>query len=343
MWTSRSSWLRELSEWAESDVGRIACQEVNVRAAMLIRVAEALAAHADHLTGRHCAVTNGVAARIARCCIRTVRTVRGVLRDAGMAVEARRGTGSAATPGQGCRASVWHFISVQRPVDNAVICRLPPSRRDRRLSPVLKNSPSGRARPPRGRSSKRKTISSNPCPRPLHTQQLAAGLVARSRGLSTGHIGHICDVLTRSHLDLPSWTAQKIKAALEADMRARGTSWPDVIRCPAAFLATRLRYLPTHPPGYDADSVTTPGNDDGQHRTPTKIRDEALVDEATAFVPTTTADHRRSAKEFFRLNRKRTQAVPSPTAVDETRSVSAAVGLRISAPIGGAVRLLLDT
>jgi hypothetical protein len=213
---------------------------------MLLRVAGVLAEHADHGTGRHCAVTNATCARAAHCSVRTVRTVRGVLREAQLAVEIHRGTGSAAAPRHGRRASVWHLVSRREPVDKSPVCRLPPSRRDRRVSHLEKNSPSGRTRPPRGsRSKQRRTIST---PRPLHTQKLAAGLIAGSAGLGNVHPGHICDALTRSGLDLDTWTAQQITTALNADMSDRGWSWPDRIERPGAFLAFRLRRLPEHPP-----------------------------------------------------------------------------------------------
>ena len=133
MWTSRAGWLDELAAWADTEAGRAACAR-KVRASMLLRVAEALAAHADHSTGRHCAVTNAVVAQLAGCSERTVRTVRGLLSTAGLGVEIQRGTGSATTPSSACRPSVWHLITRREPVDKPVVCRLPPSRRDRRLT-----------------------------------------------------------------------------------------------------------------------------------------------------------------------------------------------------------------
>ena len=80
-------------------------------------------------------------------------------------------------------------------------------------------------------------------PRPLVTQRLAAALVARTHGLHRAHIGTICDALTAAGIDPTVWTARAITDALNADMRARGWTWPDHITNPGAFLSSRLRRL----------------------------------------------------------------------------------------------------
>ncbi|WP_242670907.1 hypothetical protein [Mycolicibacterium monacense] len=91
-------------------------------------------------------------------------------------------------------------------------------------------------------------------PRPLATQRLAAALVAVTHGLDRAHIGTICDALTHAGIDPTIWTARAITDALNADMRARGLTWPDHITNPGAFLHSRLRRLswaaplPTPPP-----------------------------------------------------------------------------------------------
>jgi hypothetical protein len=99
-------------------------------------------------------------------------------------------------------------------------------------------------------------------PRPLVTQRLAAALVARTHGLNRAHIGTICDALTAAGIDPTVWTARAITDALNADMRARGWTWPDHITNPGAFLSSRLRRLSWAPPetptkagGYAADSL----------------------------------------------------------------------------------------
>lgn len=306
MWTSRDGWLDELAVWADTAAGRAACAR-KVRAPMLLRVAEALAAHADHGTGRHCAVTNAVVAKAAGCTPRTVTTVRGLLREAGFAVEVHRGTGSAAAPTVARRPSVWHLVSRREPVDNRAVFGLPPSRRDRRLSPVGKNSPSGRTRPPQTSQAQQRPPqrARRYAPRPLPVQKLAAGVIARSVGLATVHTGHICDALTRSGLDLDTWTARGITDALEADMRARGWSWPDQIERPGAFLATRLRRLPVRPCGAHRGGVAAASLDSNAAPSATVFDPPAPPQNLTqepVSVPAS-ASHRAAAMEYFRLHR----------------------------------------
>ncbi|EHB48880.1 hypothetical protein MycrhDRAFT_5721 [Mycolicibacterium rhodesiae JS60] len=290
MWTSRDGWLDELAAWADSELGRAERARVNVSLEMLLRVARVLAEHADHGSGRNCAVTNAASARSARCSVRTVRTVRGVLREAKLAVEVRRGTGSAATPAYGRRASVWHLVSRREPVDNSRVCRLPPSRSDRRLAPVGKRSPSSRTRPPTKNSTHRRRHGRARCaPRPLHTQKLAAGVIAGSLGLDAVHPGHICDALDRSGIDVDAWTAPQLLAALNADMRKTGWSWPDHVQRPGAFLASRLRRLPTTP-----------------EATSTRILDGRGPATRTEAAPTSlaSAGTRAAAMEYFRTHRR---------------------------------------
>ncbi|WP_236728588.1 hypothetical protein [Mycolicibacterium obuense] len=58
------------------------------------------------------------------------------------------------------------------------------------------------------------------------------------------------------------WSARAVTDALNADMRARGATWPDHIANPGAFLSSRLRRLSWSPPkppakasGYAAASI----------------------------------------------------------------------------------------
>jgi hypothetical protein len=257
MWTTRRGWLSELAAWTETAVGRAVLAAKRLRPALLLRVAETLSDHADHASGRHCAATNATIASVAGCSARSVTTVRAVLRDAGLAVEIRRGTGSAMTPQCRRRPSVWHLISRAQPVDNARVCDLPPSLCDRRLSHVGKRSPSVRTRPPSKNSSKPHGPRRR-APRSLRLQQVAAAVVAGSIGLDAVHPGHICDALIRSGLDLTAWTAPQILTALNADMRETGWSWPSRIERPGAFLASRLRRLPPRPVAATPPAKPTP-------------------------------------------------------------------------------------
>lgn len=290
MWISRDGWLDELERWLDTDEGRAACAQAHVRVSLLLRVARVLAAHADHGTGRHCAVTNAATATAASCSARTVTTVRQVLSQAGLAVEIRRGTGSFNAPANLRRPSIWHLVSRSQPVDKPVVCELPPSRRDRRVRHLGKNSPSGRTRPPR-RSRSTKTT---PTPRPLHVQKLAAGVIARSVGLGKVHAGHICDALMRSGLDLDTWTARQITDAIDADTKDRGWSWPAHIEHPGAFLATRLRRLPQRPPTVRQPVATT-----------TPAEPEIVAAPASA-------ESRAAAKAYFQQHRGTSGASQKP-------------------------------
>lgn len=246
MWTSRAGWIEEVAYWAGTSSGSAVLTRVNLSRSMLLKVCVALAAHADHATGRHCAVTNAAAAKAAGCSQRSVTTVRAVLGEAGLAVEVRRGTGSMASPQRYRRPSVWHLVSRRRPVDNVAVCDLPPSRRDRRVTHVGKNSPKGRCRPA-SKNSPRSDTARQSEPRPLQLQLLAASVISRCRGFDAVHPGQICEVLTRSGLDLDVWTGAQIVDALNADMRRTGRTWPDSLPRPAGFLAVRLRGLPRVP------------------------------------------------------------------------------------------------
>lgn len=288
MWTSRHGWLKEVAVWAETPAGRAELERKTLRPALLLRVAEALADRADHASGRHCATTNAAIANAAHCSARTVTTVRGVLREADLAVEARRGTGSALTPQCRRRPSVWHLVSRKQPVDNAAVCDLPPSLCDRRLSYVGKRSPSSRIRLPAGKSPSTKP-STRDTVRPLGLQRLAAAVIAGCVGLDSVHPGQICDALTRSGLELSTWTAPQILQALNTDMRKMGWSWPNKIDKPGAFLATRLRRLPSRPPE--------------QPR-----RQTADVSPQAPPTPPASAAARAAAKAFFRDQENRRRA-----------------------------------
>ena len=256
MWTSRDGWLTEVSGWLATNDGLAECARLHIRPERVLRAAVVLAAHADHATGRNCAVSNATVGAGAGCSERTVTNARVVLGTSGLAVEIQRGTGSKTTPGYGRRPSVWHLISRPTPVSKAVavkaVCELPPSRRDRRISPERSQSPSARERA-RGIKSDTRTRSPKRdrrcAPRPLQVQLLAAGILhSRPIGLDRGHIGRICDALTDSGLDLTAWTAKALLAALNADMKTRGWDWPNQVKNPAAFLKSRLQLLPVRPP-----------------------------------------------------------------------------------------------
>lgn len=277
MWSSRQAWLNQVRRWVASEAGRAACAERHIRPETVVRVAIALAAFADGATGRNCAPSNQSVAAAAGCSASLVTRIRNqLLARAGFAVEARRGTGGA---GRRNRASVWHLIpSAAAPA--AGISDLPTLPPGGGSSHLVCYSPKARKRA--GKSANRGSGRRAAEPRPLAVQKLAAGLIGRSVGLDRVHPGQICDALTRSGLDLERWDAGRLAAALDADMRERGISWPDRISRPAAFLLTRLRRLPQQP------VVAEP--------TPTPPRKET----ASRTVKSSSAANRRAALEAMR-------------------------------------------
>lgn len=264
MWTSRQGWLDGLQHWARSPaLGQLcAAERVSITAATLLSIATVMAEHADHATGRHVAVTRATIASRVGCDVRTVTAAWRVLRVSQWAVEAQRGHGSPGTPSVGRRPSVYHLVPrrdarpAQRPAVHEPVhdFHLPPSGGVSSLSPVGSHSPSGRASAPTQRDPGKgfKTRAVRPprrsTPRPLATQRLAAALVAATHGLNRAHIGTICDALTAAGINPTVWTARAITDALNADMRARGWTWPDHIANPGAFLSSRLRRLNWSPP-----------------------------------------------------------------------------------------------
>lgn len=265
MWTSRTSWTSEVASWAASSTGKEALRRVHLTQRLFTRVSAALARFADGASGRHCAVTNSRVAMTAGCSPRTITTVRAVLASAAFAVEVRRGTGSATTPVHQRRPSVWHLTSRRTPVDKPGFCDLPRSRRVTGSVPLSSTPPSeAQSAPPRDSSTQKRrrrcTERASATPRPLHTQRLAGWLASTSTGLGIrpGHhvVGQLCNALHASHLDLTAWTGPQLVAALNADMRHRGFTWPDQITSPGPFLAQRLRHLPAQPP---VPSLPCPG------------------------------------------------------------------------------------
>jgi hypothetical protein len=251
MWSSRSDWISDVASWEASSSGRAACRIVHVATQLLTKVAYAMAEHADGRTGRHCAASNSKIAQLAGCSPRSVTTVRKLLAAAGLAMEARRGTGSPLAPAAARRASIWHLLSRRRPVDEQRFCELPSPTGDSGYLLLGTSKPKATRRAASGKvfNKKRRKRSA---PRPLHTQKIAAWLASHAVGLheKPGQhvVGQICAALTRSHLDLPAWSGPALVKALNDDMRTAGRSWPNQIHRPGAFIAYRLRDLPDRPP-----------------------------------------------------------------------------------------------
>lgn len=344
MWLSHDGWVDDVTVWAGSPDLAAVCASlgVSIAPATVVSVAVAWAGYADHGTGRNAAVTRARIAEHVGCAIKTVSRVWQVLRAAGFAVEAARGHGSSTGHTAGNRPSIWHLVSRKTAAGSVENVPLPPSRRDGWVSPVERRSPSTReraregksspkqARPPRSRRRWRAT------PRPLAVQRLAAGLVTPAVGHGTdndgrrtalvaglerngGHIGAICDAITAAGIDAAAWTPKTLTAALNADMRAAGWSWPDRIERPGAFLAWRLRRLPARPDrsgrvdGGTAAGLEQPRRAPGE---PSAARTAPV--QTIGPEPVQTAAGRAYARELFaaqRRGRSADAAPPWPVAV----------------------------
>lgn len=271
VWLSRDGWIDAVRAWAASpDFAALCASEgVSIASATVVAVAVLWAESADHGTGRNAAVTRDRIAAKLGCAAKTVSRAWKVLGAAGWAVEAARGHGSSSGHTAGNRPSIWHLVSrrpaVPAAADSGGNVHLPPKAGCCLLPPVGNYSPSVRERAreevstqahPPARRRWRAT------PRPLAVQRLAAGLVTPAAGygpdndgrrsalvvgLDRGHLGAICDAITRAGIDAAAWTPQALASALEADTKTRGWSWPDRIERPGAFLASRLRRLPAQP------------------------------------------------------------------------------------------------
>lgn len=258
VWPSQGGWLADLAAIATQPAVDAICRQLwghyrkipGMEVPTMMAVMTRAAKRADHATGRNVAVAKETLAAEVRCSTKTVQRAWQIVAALGRAVEAARGT-----RGQGGQklTSVWHLITPKpdgggphpaAPVVSGV--HLPPSGGSSSLPLVENYSPSARAGAPDQNSrptQRRGRRCWRTAPRPLALQRLAGQLVAACCGLGRGHIGAICDAITSAGIDPQDWSARQLCDALNADMRATGTSWPDRIQRPGAFLASRLRRL----------------------------------------------------------------------------------------------------
>lgn len=249
MWTTREAWLAGLTEWTSTEAFEQCRQSagVSITATTLVAIAKTMAAHADHATGRNCALTRSTIAERVGCDPQTVTRAWKLLRASEWAVEAQRGHGSASTAAAGRRPSIYHLVPLRQDQSAVRNVYLPPLGGVCSSRSFPKGLPSARARVGKSNSRPRRRIRAMPGPRPLAVQLLAAALVRDCHGLGRGHIGAVCTAIESAGLDVTAWTARSLRTALDADMRARQAIWPDRINNPGAFLASRLRRLPESP------------------------------------------------------------------------------------------------
>ena len=363
VWLSRDGWLDDVRVWAASPEFAAACASVRVSitSATVVAVAVLWAGFADHGTGRNAAVTRARIAHTVGCAAKTVSRAWQVLGAAGWAVEAARGHGSSSGHTAGNRPSIWHLVSrrptVPAAADSGGNVHLPPQAGSCLLALVERYSPSvrGRAREhvspseqPRLQRARRRWRAT---PRPLAVQRLADELVGNAygrrplcHGLCRGHIGAVCDALTSAGIDPAIWTARDVRAALDADMRATGWSWPDQIERPGAFLAARLRRLPARPDTTSpVDGGTAAGLD--QDRTapvepsasPVEFTapQRARIAAAKAYAHQTIADARqRRADRETAAPRRRVSPMPTAAATPATAAACSCCGAPGAPPRG---------
>ncbi|GAB4908079.1 rep protein [Mycobacterium avium subsp. hominissuis] len=311
VWRSRRAWLHDVQVWAATPLLAQVCrsERVSIAAPTLVAIATAMAGHADHATGRHCAATRATIAAAAGCGPDTVTVAWRVLRTAGWALEAQRGHGSPTTPGCGRRPSIYHLIPARpQPTCAPVAVEFPDLPRSGAVSslrPVGTPSPSAQTRA-RTENPRPKNRGPRRGPRPLPLQRLAAELINACHGLSHGHAGAICDAINSAGIDPQVWTARQITAALNADMAARGWMWPDRVERPGAFLASRLRRLDWRPCG-------PPTNSDGGYAAGTDKSTPSATTTAVRCAPPIPATdaHRAEAMAAIRATLTRPRSMPS--------------------------------
>lgn len=347
VWLSRDGWLDDVRAWSASPEFAVVCAalRVSITSATVVAVAVLWAGFADHGTGRNAAVTRARIAHTVGCSAKTVSRAWQVLGAAGWAVEAARGHGSSSGHTAGNRPSIWHLVSrrptVPAAADAGGNVHLPPKAGSCLLPPVGNNSPSVRERaredvscsdqPHRQRARRR----SRATPRPLAVQRLADELVGNAygrrplcHGLGSGHIGAVCDALTSAGIDPAVWTARDVRAALDADMRVTGWSWPDRIERPGAFLATRLRRLSARPDTTSPVDGGTAAGLEHARRAPVEpsappveftAPQSARIAAAKAYAHQTVADARqRRADRETAAPRRHVSPAPAATATPAT-------------------------
>lgn len=271
---SRVRWLSLVTAWAATPDGRAALARFSVGARRFLAIVAAMARHCDGSTGRNIAVGNTRLASEACCCERLITTTRRILIEAGWLHKSAEGTSSRS--GRFNRPPIVH-LTMPRPtslmaggpvinhgtdgVDNPA----PSTYGEGRTCDLLRSSHLTEkslvdtvvCKPKARRRALRNTASLNTTEerRRWHrAYTLADDLIARTVGLE-GARGPVAAALKFSALNLETWTAAKIKAALDIWGKShrdpagnvRQMDWPNHITRPGAFLAYRLQHLDVEP------------------------------------------------------------------------------------------------
>ncbi len=280
---TRRRWIRLVTDWAATDAGKAALAANSMRLTLFLTVMAALAQHCNGSTGRNIAVGNKRVAEEAGCSPRSVTTVRTILLSAGWLHRSLLGCPSSS--GRFNRPAVDHLTTprpaaaqppapaaseqgaepVLQPVDHPPAEALSTTAQNRPVCAVLRSTPVGHISPvtkvvwkPKARQGALRNTAS---PRTLEERRrwyrayvIADELISRTVGLE-GARGPVAAALRFSALNLETWTAAKIKAALDiwgkshrdAAGKVRQMDWPTKISRPGAFLAYRLQHLDAEP------------------------------------------------------------------------------------------------
>jgi hypothetical protein len=268
-WHSEQLWLSAVQRWANSRVGRRACQN-KITSDTLLRIASALARYADYDTGRRCAPSQNTIADELGCVRKTVQRAEHILAAAGLLTvihgggnythamhrqyaRLRRAGHQLIKPDHCTRIRALTLPRKHRPVHNVslpTVGRSPcPS-----YSPTTPSNARIRAREAaaRPKTQQRQTEWRRQQPVPIALQLLAAALVALLPWLARGrHIGAVCDALSWNGIQSHRWGNTPAAAAdtLLAELAKPGPiPTGDTCRSPIGWLHHALQRVDTSTP-----------------------------------------------------------------------------------------------
>lgn len=272
VWQSEQRWLTAVIRWADSQPGQTACHGL-VSADTLVRIARALAAYADHDTGRRCAPSQTTVAAVVGCARKTVQRAEHILTSAGLV---------AVVHGGGNYTHAMHVQHARLRRDGHQIVKaahcprvraltLPPEHRPVGTVPLPACGRSGQSphcgyNSPNARGSAREAAARPQPkqrkegewrrrePRPIGVQRLTAALIARLPWLGRNrHAGAVADALSWAGIHPQRWGSDAATAA-DALIAALTTTGPiptgDSIRSPLGWLHHALARI-------DTDTATT--------------------------------------------------------------------------------------
>ncbi|MGN6413950.1 hypothetical protein [Flexivirga sp.] len=240
-----------------SSTGAGVLAAAHIRAVTVLAVARVDARSADRRTGRNLSSAHATVAAAVGRSVSTVRRARSVIAELGYAVTITRGryltaaerAASRAVQGAAqIRAASLRALTLPREAFNTRPGREHLPRRGRPTGDLTSSIALPTRTAARGRNSTttrhkpRRRPHRAAAPRPRGVQRMAARVAARQPWLARGHIGRLCDALTRLDLD-PAWTARDLIDALDQHNRARGMyALPaNSQRNPLALFITQVR------------------------------------------------------------------------------------------------------